>query len=82
MNRAEKFHKLARAIREYRGRHYVKPDGGIHWTQPPKPSARRRLERWLKDLDLDVETSMKAIDGFKSWSEYRSWMTMVQSEGR
>lgn len=71
MTRGQRLSKLGNAIREYRGRYY---ESTGKWIQRPKPTVRPKIEKWLKSLGLDVDESMKAIDGFKNFPEYHAWM--------
>ena len=71
MNREEKLGKLGRAIREYRG--VIILETG-KWFHPPKPKAVHRVERWLKELGLDVGNCMAKIDTFQTMNDFRAWI--------
>ena len=71
MSKNEKLHKLANAIREYRG---ARNAAHGKWIRPPKPVARRRVERWLGELGLDVAGSMVRIDAFETAGEFQDWV--------
>lgn len=71
MKRHEKIHKLANAIRDYRGQY--DPKTGI-WKYPPQPKAADRVARWLRELTPDATEGMKDVDGFKTFDEFRKWI--------
>lgn len=77
MTRSEKIHKLSNAIRSYRGRTSTPagtPNDQVKWVTPPKPKELERVKIWLTRLGLNVEDSVKAIDGFKHLGEFWKWV--------
>lgn len=74
MSRAEKIQKLGNAIRSYRG---LKSLSTGKWSVPPKTGARLGVAKWLAALGLDVPSSMEKIDGFKTVSEFNSWISSL-----
>lgn len=79
MTRTAKITKLANAIREYRGITQT-PHGAEHpiWRRAPNPKAIARIGHWITQLNLDVTESVKAIDGFKSFDEFRAWLKGIE----
>lgn len=79
MTRTAKITKLANAIREYRGITQT-PHGAEHpiWKRGPKQVKQSDIARWLKRLNLGVAESFKAIDGFKSFDEFRAWLKSIE----
>lgn len=77
MNVAQKFNKLGNAIREYRGMYDEKT--GI-WKYPPKPKAKVRVARWLREVGIDEVDGLSAVDGFKHFNEFRAWMKEKQAK--
>lgn len=75
MTRSDRIRKLANAVKEYRGRFHT-PTG--KWLQPPKPDAKERIVHWLTILNLDVESNLKLIDGFKAKTEYEAWIATLE----
>lgn len=76
MKRHEKLHKLANAIREYRGQY--DPKTGI-WKHAPRPTVEERMLKWLKILrPTNWLKDSAAIDGFKTFHEFRAWMKKVE----
>jgi hypothetical protein len=71
MNRNEKLGKLGRAVREFRG--VIITETG-KWLHPPKLKAAVRVERWLKELGIDVEDGMAKINAFQILNEFRACM--------
>lgn len=74
MTRTEKQHKLANAIREYRGLYHAQSKAWIH---APKPDKLLRVTHWLAELDLDVAGSIHAIDNFPSLEAFHHWMKSI-----
>lgn len=74
MTRAKKIAKLANAIRDYRGAYNA---ATLVWRIRPIPSAAPRVERWLKELGMDVAATMPAIDGFKTKGEFSAWLAKL-----
>lgn len=74
MSKNEKLHKLANAIREYRG---ARSEAHGKWIRPPNPAARGRVERWLGELGLDVAGSMARIDAFETAGEFQAWVAKL-----
>lgn len=71
MTRYEKLHKLSNAIKEYRGK---KNEATGKWIDQPKPSARKRVERWLAELGMNPASEIQRIDGFKTYAEFFTWI--------
>jgi hypothetical protein len=71
MSRNQKISKLGHAIRDYRGRYHA--DSG-KWIEAPQPRAMDRIIVWLDRLNLPLQESIAAIDGFKSFPAYRAWL--------
>lgn len=74
MKRHEKIHKLANAIKEYRGRYNEKTG---KWIQPPKPSVKARVILGFERLGINKEPAMKAVDGFKNFNEFHKWISAI-----
>lgn len=80
MTRTERIHKLANAIREYRGRTSTPagtPPDEVRWVTPPKPMLRQRVVDCLKRLNLDVTASMEAIDAFPTFKEFEAFLNRI-----
>lgn len=71
MNRNAKIQKLANAIKGYRGRYCLETG---KWMEFPKPAEGKRVVDWLIRLKLDVEESIKLIQGFKDYTEFNAWL--------
>lgn len=71
MTRNEKIGKLAWAVREWIGLSDAKTGKFI---RPPKPSARKRVVRWMSELDLDEQASFEAIARCKTWADFNAWV--------
>jgi hypothetical protein len=74
MTRLEKQHKLANAIREYRGLYHAQSKAWIH---APKPDKLLRVKHWLAELDLDVAARVEEINNFKSLTAFHDWMRAI-----
>lgn len=75
MNTAEKINKLGSAVRDYKGVH---KDGHPNlWIRSPQPKARKRIERWCRELGLDFAQAIAAVEGFKHVDEFRAWIGKV-----
>lgn len=70
MSRADKLHKLANAIRDYRGAFHA--DTGV-WIRGPKYAAASRVIRWLESLGINTNEGLKAIRDFRTLDEFRAW---------
>ena len=81
MTRNERIHKLANAIKEYRGTY--DPRTG-KWIWPPKIQKRPAIVKHLRALRerslptkaaiAQVADDARAIDGFKTHDEFRNWI--------
>ena len=84
MTRNERIQKLANAIRAYRGSY--NPATGI-WSSQPQPARREAILQHLRELrrrslpnlvaNEQVPKDMAAIDGFKTYDEFRNWITKL-----
>lgn len=74
MKRHEKVHKLANAIKEYRGVYDAKT--GI-WKRHPKPSVELRVCKWLRELRIDTLEGLNTVKGFKHFDEFNKWMKQL-----
>ncbi len=73
MTRAKKIHKLANAIREYRGAKSSMAEDA-YWLRSPKPSALARVVDWLSRLKLNAAECVQRINAFKSYQECGEWL--------
>lgn len=79
MTRAQRILKLAHAIKEYRGS-YVPGSEPKKWIRHPKPAARERIEKWLKELHVtDLDEAFVAIDGFYDAEAMRAWLKNLET---
>ena len=78
MSRNEKLHKLANAIREFRGAHEPKPTKanplGIRWRRAPNPMAEIRVRTWLDRLDIETPANLERIRNFKILDDMNDWI--------
>jgi len=75
MNRDTKINKLARAIKDYRGKFIPNPDGSINkWMVGPKPDALKRVARWCSELKLPVQETLTKVDEFKNYAQFEAWI--------
>lgn len=77
MNRAERIHKLANAIRRYRGAKATTADD-CKWRTPPNAKAKDDIYRWLARLQLPIVESMARIDSFKTVAEFNAWLRLIE----
>jgi hypothetical protein len=77
MNLATKIYKFKRAVWEYRGRYNVRDK---KWTVPPKPKTKKRVEKGLERLGLNVAQGMAKVDAFKDGSELAAWLVSIREE--
>lgn len=75
MTKSEKLHKLANAIKDYRGSH----DGSIKpkWIRAPQPHAEARVRRWLGELNLNAEDELPLIRAFASKEVFLTWLSGI-----
>ncbi len=73
MTRNQKIHKLANAIRRYRGSTTQK-DGKVRWKTPPHKVAAAQVKEWLNRLGMDVDMNLPIIDGFESVQAFNLWL--------
>jgi len=80
MSKSEKLRKLANAVRRYRGL-LGSPghDGVVRWKQPPIPSAKDDVRRWLGRLGLDVEAHLRRVDEFPSLQQFAEWLEELEN---
>ena len=71
MNRIQKIGKLSHAVKAWRG---ANTGPGTKWLRQPQPSAARRVRRWLDELGLDADPSMKQIEAFSSYAQFSEWL--------
>jgi hypothetical protein len=76
MSTTEKFGKLARAIRRYRGSYRTHAK---KWATAPDKAASADVVAWLDKLGISRD-SMGKIDGFKSHSEFDAWLKKLQEK--
>lgn len=72
MSRADKIHKLANAIRRWRGLAY-----GKNFRVPPSPAAAMDVVKWLDKLGHPVEVikaEMQLIAGFQKIADFEAWI--------
>lgn len=78
MTRSEKIHKLANAIRDYRGGTSSQPGAvKVVWKHAPQPHKLKRIRELLGLLQYDLEEQdffVKQIDGFKTYAEFDVWI--------
>lgn len=75
MSRADKVHKLANAVKEYRG---TFSEASGKWIRAPKPSVKWRIAKWLRELRMNVPECMTKVDAFKSHTEFNQWLNSIQ----
>lgn len=78
MSRSETIHKLANAIREYRGR-TSSPVGAVktQWVRAPRPQKIARIRELLTELNFhgdDLVAAVNKIDNFKTFDEFNHWL--------
>lgn len=76
MSRTEKFGKLARAVREWRGA--FNPNTG-KWIRPPRQDALPRVARWLDELGMEVQPALEKLASFKTTREFDTWLREAQA---
>ena len=67
--------KLGNAIRLYRGvTTGIDKDGNKEWRLRPLPSKAEAILRLAAKLDLPPVATLKTIDSFQSFDEFRNWV--------
>jgi hypothetical protein len=81
MTRTERIRKLGNAIRAYRGVTNRVFSAGEHvsWQIAPDRRALMRVHKWLLALNLDFDTNIKIINGFKTFGEFDEWLNKLQN---
>ncbi len=74
MNRTTKIHKLANAVRRYRGAGVVDPQGKLHWKNPPEKTKATEVYIWIKKLELPVNETILFIESCKNFDEFNKWL--------
>lgn len=75
MTHSKKVHKLANAIRTYRGVHNNAMQR--KWLVAPQEQAKVRVLVWLYRLGMNLNASMKKINAFQSFPEFKSWLSTL-----
>lgn len=71
MTRTQKIHKLANAIRAYRG---VICTSTKKWKEAPDKGKLKSVQQYAGELSLNVEYATKLVDGFKTFDEFNAWL--------
>ena len=84
MTRSERIHKLANAIKCYRGSYHPQTK---KWISAPQPHKRADIIKWLESLrqfkhitgiDQDqIQKDLASIDGFQNFDEFRNWISKL-----
>lgn len=74
MTRNEKIHKLANAIKRYRGSYDPKTG---KWLRAPQKMELGKVCRWLSELGINNAGSVDKIDGFKTLDAFNAWIRTV-----
>lgn len=73
----DRLQKLGRAIKVYRGAYHPVSK---KWIRPPNLRAARRIERYLRELGLDVPKCAAEINAFQSLEEFNAFMKRIEAE--
>jgi hypothetical protein len=74
MSRDQKIGKLARAIKEYRGRYNATAK---KWETPPNPGAAPRVMKWIQSLGLPLSETAHRVTQFKTIAEFNAWLKTI-----
>jgi len=79
MTKSQKVHKLANAIREFRGVYNASLGNPAvnGWIRPPNPTAEGRVRACLERLDLNPSESVERIMRFKTFDEMNEWLSKL-----
>lgn len=72
MTRNDKISKLARAVKDYRGKKPLVESPG--YTRQPKKKALKRVVRWMRELELPEDKTLKKIEGFQTYEQFHAWL--------
>lgn len=76
MSKNDRIHKLANAIREYRG---ARSEAHGKWIRPPKPGVIARVYRWMDELGIPRGDRV-LIDNFNTVEEFHAWVEVTMSK--
>lgn len=58
-------------MREWRG---VYDSRTGKWKESPKPTAIKRVRRWLEELGMDAEATIVTLKTFDTYTRFNDWM--------
>lgn len=74
MTRTERKHKLANAIKDFRGSYH---ESSGKWIRSPKHSALPRVCKWLQELDQDIPVCLDRIVKFTALSDLHKFLDEI-----